>query len=1133
MIERTVELKCRRCGESIPFQMGPHAVLDLRDKRMTNIGLRLMAGETPALPCTKCREEFGAPAPIAIVHPAKLSIIFLIPPAPFLNNASANIAMTALGHALAETIQDPPKDFIICHSGDEVASAFFQATQRAFAEIVDEVESTQDSIADSKPGSGSAFWQLPFWDDVLPEDQDDPVARDIIFIFGGLVPKSIQAKAINAADEVSRDNSVVNIVLALIVGAIEKEYPVITTWNPLTLAERIESIAAKSPPFNQVMLRTLHKDSKFREVINNGIKQHGPTIEHDMIRGAIIEVAAVVTREAFGIEPSIVCLEKITTNTEFYDISSDQKTFIFSLLSRYLRARHGLTHRSKDLQHATEFSRMAVATYSPPTEIDWDRFSLSGNLANSLVYSYRFTGRIGQLEEAIELIETAILQAKQIAQTTPTRLRNHFRDIINRAKHALASALDYRFYRTRLRFDLERAIAIQAEVLNDTPVGHEDLNTARLLLVSLLKERYVLDGEQSDVAKCLTLVQAVLETEDGKDVDLVYAYSLKGTVLEHKYNQEHTSEDVMLSIAAHTRALEMARQFWPAKVQEQLLNLGRAKRLAFETDQNVEYLLQSRALLEQSLQLARTSDSRLPVLSVLMNTVWALLINSPDTILLRQFEASIRRCLQELDDVFLLSPVNYQIGQQSRWIEIYGHIISAHWEMVQMGLLKMEWRRDAMALAESSKSRLLSTIVGRQETPAPPEIPNQLLEKEGLLLDEIAAIDMIDLANYGATMQKANKYSERQDLQAELHTLWREMEQYGDRAAVYVHIRRCDGVVWEDITRIASGFGSDTAFISLYLVQQVAMFMFVYRDGWPSPEVQTIDVDLWTRCYRTFGREMRQGSRLNSVRVNWHKELLPILAKVQHLVADCSSVIILPTAESIQLPWCALLYEAGWTAQTVVTPTLGLLERACSPTRSGQPVVVGDPALDPSRTNGLRNLPAAVAEAHAVAKLVSVDPLIGTLATKVRVLEALGNAPLAHFAAHAVFKVGEPLDSGIELTDGRLTAREILASGLITPPTCILSACQSGLSEALGGEELAGLGLAFFYAGTETLIVSLWHVNDEATTFLMNEFYQAWKNQGLPQPVALRVAMEATKSARPEWQNVYYWGGFNILGKII
>ena len=79
---------------------------------------------------------------------------------------------------------------------------------------------------------------------------------------------------------------------------------------------------------------------------------------------------------------------------------------------------------------------------------------------------------------------------------------------------------------------------------------------------------------------------------------------------------------------------------------------------------------------------------------------------------------------------------------------------------------------------------------------------------------------------------------------------------------------------------------------------------------------------------------------------------------------------------------------------------------------------------------------------------------------------------------------GEEIDTGI------LTAEEIGAMNLDGVDLVVLSACETGLGQAAGGEGLLGLQRAFQSAGARRVVASLWKVPDRETRQLMERFYR-------------------------------------------
>jgi len=134
-----------------------------------------------------------------------------------------------------------------------------------------------------------------------------------------------------------------------------------------------------------------------------------------------------------------------------------------------------------------------------------------------------------------------------------------------------------------------------------------------------------------------------------------------------------------------------------------------------------------------------------------------------------------------------------------------------------------------------------------------------------------------------------------------------------------------------------------------------------------------------------------------------------------------------------------------------------------------------------------------------------------------------------HFATHGEFDADRPLNSALLLagdaeSDGRLTVDKLysmkLHADLVT-----LSACETGLGKVVNGDDVVGLTRGFLYAGSRSIVTSLWKVDDLATSHLMTGFYSRLKDADKRE--ALRSAMLETRSRYP---HPFYWAAFQLTG---
>ena len=262
-------------------------------------------------------------------------------------------------------------------------------------------------------------------------------------------------------------------------------------------------------------------------------------------------------------------------------------------------------------------------------------------------------------------------------------------------------------------------------------------------------------------------------------------------------------------------------------------------------------------------------------------------------------------------------------------------------------------------------------------------------------------------------------------------------------------------------------------------------------------------------------------------------------------------LLILPDGPLNGLPFAALAMPRGQPGELLVdrfeisaAPSLALAMRPVPPRHAGvtRVAVISDPVYTPddrrltasaSRASQFRGaepgsdrlarLPYSAIEAGAVARAfegADIIELAGFNATVPRVIQLPSQElDVLHFATHAEAGRDAPEQSALFLSeyaaDGstlpvdRLTAEEIRRHGL-RADVVVLSGCATGDGRELRGEGVLGLTYGFLANGSNTVVASLWPVEDALTARFMQEFYAAYRASGRAAQ-ALRVAQLRTR----------------------
>lgn len=885
------------------------------------------------------------------------------------------------------------------------------------------------------------------------------------------------------------------------------------------------------------------------------------------------------------------------------DLAASQHNLGLALRNRYER-----TGELTDLERAIRAFEVAVAR-TPPDSPDWT--GSQNSLGLGLHDRYEQTGNRADLDEALAAYEAAVAHSLAGSPDREMYLNN------------LGTGLYDRYKRTGDPVDLERAVEAFKAAAAGAPSGSPTWAVNQNSLGTGLKERYERTGNLADLdAAVVAYEAAVAATAPNSPARAGYQNSL-GNGLRARYARTSHMADLERAISAYIAAVD-GTSHDSLKLAGRLTNLGTGLRDRYLTTgsstdlesaihafqaavdctlprspaQAVCLMNLGVGLHEHYQRTGKLKDLEAAV-DVLRNAVVTTVPDSPDSVMahaklglaLRDLYgrtgratdldaalAAYENALATLDRALLDSPTAFALGQQDRWAGLYIATVEA--------LATAGRAADAMAVAEGSKSRLLAGLVGRSEMPAvaaiPKAISTDLAGREWALAWELTELDKAELAGGNAALPGMETHdalaARRATIVAELHATWDEMTAAEPEAAAYVAARRGDRLPVAALAELANAFGPGLALLSLFTTGERTL-LFLWRAGADAPRMIEAPLDFDTLRYDYLANYQdevldREDHRaLNRPLTHrWRALGQLLLGPLQSNLSGIDHLIIAPHNAYHWLPLHALwLSDANDTlldhCAVSYVPGLSSLEsfrrRMTWPYALG--VVFGYTPAGMATDKEKRERKHFLGEAKDVARLLGVVPQLDSDATGAA-LDAATNVPLRllHLSCHGYFDAGDPLASGVLLADGLYTARRFLTR-FMPVELVTLSACQTGISSPLGGDEMAGFSMALLTAGARSLLLELWNVHAPTTATMMVDFYRrlwgvGWtsvvtkfldyapnvlkvRQRGARRPPrmtkaeALRQTMLALRDGRlmPPQENFdpsdpYYWAPFVLVG---
>ncbi|MCZ6574710.1 MAG: CHAT domain-containing protein [Planctomycetota bacterium] len=627
-------------------------------------------------------------------------------------------------------------------------------------------------------------------------------------------------------------------------------------------------------------------------------------------------------------------------------------------------------------------------------------------------------------------------------------------------------------------------------------------------------------GNHGDAAQVAGVLAAVLSGR-GRHEDAVR--DLEKALAFHRRSRDPAAEARVLynlgvtyaSLKKYKKALRSLEQ--GIKNYEQLGNLeGKASALSGAAEMHYKLGRPKKAfeMFEESARVAEEIGAQRVLVNSLTSQAWARLHGgSPDQAL-----ALARRALESLPD--LVRGLSDEEGASAR---------SAYGDVFEVGSAAALERRDAAAASmflESGRAGSLLEALGGRDSLRGVVIAEDLRIVEAKAEKGVAAAEERSRAALASGKLKRARAARKElaAARAELFDAQNRIRREAKRAANVLY------PTVKPLAEIQAALRADDALV-VYGIYRRSLALVVMKHGARVvPLSAGKEIEAACAALEVHDREAAYAESLAALRDE--------VAAPLKLPASVRRVLLSPQGALAYVP-AALLFPGKDVAYLPSGTTyLHLREHAAE--RGVKVLALGDPDYtETDGTGGLRRvgrmklqpLPATRAEA----KTVGTVTLLGEDATEEMLRDTLQKEKqwrAVHFACHGILNAEHPRLSALAVTkggddDGLLTVLEVYRME-IPADLVVLSACETGRGKVYKAEGVVGFTRAFMFAGAPRVVVSLWEVDDKATSALMVKFYAVWK-KGRSAAGALREAQEFIKG-HAKWTHPHFWAAWQLWG---
>jgi len=569
----------------------------------------------------------------------------------------------------------------------------------------------------------------------------------------------------------------------------------------------------------------------------------------------------------------------------------------------------------------------------------------------------------------------------------------------------------------------------------------------------------------------------------------------------------------------------------PAEQARTFNNIGEVYIHLSVYENKEEYLEKAMATLREALTIYETIGDRARAWITVSNMGWALELQG-------KFREALRTNKQAIES---LEKIIISLGGIEEFKVSLGAQAAATYQRTILLLMQMGQPEQAFEFSERARARVLLDQLGNMRLRARDKADESLIQQERTLRLELAELDR----RLREQLAKPEKQQDNELIQ--LLKKQREQKHHDYEELLlklklsnpeYVSLVRVEPLNLKDVQAFQNQLSQKISVLSYFVTPYKTLAFIITRDTFEAVELPVGENELRT----TIAKAHKPGKSNESPSEAFEDLYTWLITPLKpHLTAPVIGII--PHSVLHYLPFAALTDRQRYFGEEYTlfslpsVSVLQFLQKKKKPADgdefpSWEGVGVGTVlAMAHSQPEGYLPLYYAEQEVHTITRLHKAHTLTGKQATESAFKDLASDFSIVHLAAHGELDTNSPLFSRIllapdEQNDGALNVHEVYELNLPQTDLVVLSACETKLGKRSRGDDIIGLTRAFIYAGTPSVVASLWKVDDQTTSDFMTAFYKQLK-RGKSKAEALQIAQMKTRRKYP---HPYYWAAFVLTG---